>query len=73
MAFALAGGGVALLPEWLARDALDAGKTGPGFTGIYLCAAGHLCGLSRCPAYVSEGAHVYRFYAHQRELIVHHL
>lgn len=25
MAFALAGGGVALLPEWLVRDALDAG------------------------------------------------
>ena len=29
MAFALAGCGVALLPEWLARDALDAGKLVP--------------------------------------------
>lgn len=42
MAFALAGGGVALLPEWLVRDALDAGKLVPvlpGYTfaqqGIY--------------------------------------
>jgi DNA-binding transcriptional LysR family regulator len=42
MAFALAGGGVALLPQWLARDALDAGKLVPvlpGYTfarqGIY--------------------------------------
>lgn len=29
MAFALAGGGVALLPEWLVRDALDTGKLVP--------------------------------------------
>ena len=29
MAFALAGSGVALLPEWLVRDALDAGKLVP--------------------------------------------
>ena len=58
MAFALAGGGVALLPEWLVRDALDT-ENWCRFTGIIPSRGRHLRGLSGCPARAGESTHLY--------------